>query len=67
MTDQVLPSTQAAVARPGDTLLLTCQERVTIEQANRIRDELMDRMPGVQVTIVSPMSSVTVYRPGATD
>jgi hypothetical protein len=54
---------EALVARPGDTVLLTMRAPMSMALHDRIRTELEERMPGVQVVVVDQVSATVLYRP----
>ncbi|MEV7805000.1 hypothetical protein AB0O28_18825 [Microbispora sp. NPDC088329] len=62
---------EAAVVRPGDTLVLRLGERVSPEQFARFRDgalpALKERLPDVELLIVGGVEQMLVYRPSEGD
>lgn len=64
-------ASEAAVVRPGDTLILRLGTDVSAEQFARFRDgalpPLKERLPGVEVLIVGGVEQMVVYRPGEGD
>lgn len=59
---------EAAVVRPGDTLVLRLGKDVTPVQLARFHDgalpALKERIPGVEVIIVGGVWQLIVHRPG---
>ena len=57
------------IVRPGDTLILTFQNPINAEIAERHKDAVMKRIPGLKdVLIISGNSpSVSAYRPETSD
>lgn len=62
---------EAAVVRPGDTLVLRLGANVTADQFARFRDgalpALKERMADVEVLPVGGVDQMLVYRPGEGD
>lgn len=48
--------------RPGDTLLVRYSRAVSMENAERLKAKLKERLPGVDVLIVEA-DGLAVYRP----
>jgi len=53
----------AATVRPGDTLVLVTDARLTDADAAAVSREIADRLPGVSVVFVDGVSQALVYRP----
>ena len=51
-----------AVVRPGDRLVMATGF-INKQQADQIKARLREDLPGVEVTLVSGVSQVLVYRP----
>lgn len=58
------PVIDGPVIRPGDTLVVRVDlsRRWTQEQADRVKAELKERLPGVDVLIVAA-DQLVIYRP----
>jgi hypothetical protein len=54
-----------AVIRPGDHLVVACTGVLGVADGNRKREELMAEIPGVEVTLLSGVSAMAVYRPAS--
>lgn len=52
---------EIGVIRPGDTLLLSTEAKMTAEEVGRIQEAVKDEMPGVNVVIVTGLKA-TVLR-----
>jgi hypothetical protein len=52
-----------ALVRPGDTLVVAVNRRLTMEDANAYTDALRERLPGVEIVVVDACQ-LAVYRPG---
>jgi hypothetical protein len=62
---QPVPPVTAGVARPGDVLLVGCGHNLTREQADRLRTDLLARLPGIGDVVLLPMMTVEgIYRGG---
>jgi hypothetical protein len=55
------------VIRPGDVLIIGCDEPLQLVSATRLRESLMERMPGLAdvVIVPRPLSIDAVYRANA--
>jgi hypothetical protein len=53
-------------ARVGDTLVIAVNDSISAEQAQAIKDQFAETLPGVKVVVVSKCSAVTVVR-GSSD
>lgn len=62
MADLAQPD-QTAVIEPGQTLILRYTKLITKEQGEEIRKRIADRLPGVEVLIISACDQVVVYQP----
>jgi hypothetical protein len=51
-----------AVIRPGDHLVITTSASLSPAQGEQRREELMAMLPGVEVTLLSGVSAMAVYR-----
>ncbi|MGW5259680.1 hypothetical protein ACWEQG_01815 [Microbispora sp. NPDC004025] len=62
---------EAAIVRPGDTLVLRLGEGVSAEQFARFRDgalpALKERLPDVELLLVGGVEQMVVHRPGEGD
>jgi hypothetical protein len=56
----------AGVARPGDTLIVHVDGRVTREQASMIREDVLGRIPGLADVLILTCTGTTIYRPDPT-
>jgi hypothetical protein len=54
----------AAVARPGDTVLIRLDEHPTDAEATQLKDQLARLMPGVSFALMARCEVVAVYRVG---
>lgn len=52
-----------AVIRPGDTVLISTQRRLSQAEADRLATQLGDRMPGVKVLVLEGVTTISTYRP----
>ena len=52
---------EIGVIRPGDTLLLSTEAKMTAEEVGRIQEAVKDEMPGVNVVVVTGLKA-TVLR-----
>lgn len=50
------------VVQPGDTLIVCCSDRLTVEQAAELRRQLLDRLAGVGDVVIVPANQVAAYR-----
>jgi hypothetical protein len=58
-------STTAAVVRPGDTLVIAMNARLTPESAAQIEQGAKAAMPGLaEVVVISDAAGLAVYRAG---
>jgi hypothetical protein len=53
----------AVVVRPGDHLVVGVIAPMSVQEGEERRAEVMAMLPGVEVTLLSPVSSMAVYRP----
>ena len=52
--------------RPGDILVVSTVDPVPAERAERMRQHLLDRLPGlVDVVLIVNATGLAVYRPGS--
>lgn len=51
------------VIRPGDTLIVSVQQRLTPEHADELKRKLAKRLPGVESVVMDSGTQVAVYRP----
>lgn len=51
------------VIRPGDTVIISTHAQTGRYEAERIRNEIADRLPGVTVLVLDRMSVTGIYRP----
>ncbi|MEU8278231.1 hypothetical protein ACFYOK_37310 [Microbispora bryophytorum] len=62
---------EAAVVRPGDTLVLRLGAKTSPAEFERFRElglpKLKERLPGVEVLLVGGVEQMLVYRPGEGD
>lgn len=67
LTDLLQEVGEAAIVRPGDTLILRLGERVSADQFARFRDgalpALKERLPGIDVLLVGGVEQLVVHRP----
>lgn len=54
---------QAAVVRPGDTLVLVLKAPLTDQQLDQFRDAVKEHLHGVEVVFVESIAQALVYRP----
>ena len=60
----VLPETLAAlVVRPGDSLILHTEQRLTDADFKYLQQHLEERLPGVKAVILGGITVAGVYRP----
>jgi hypothetical protein len=63
MPEHLAPIT-GLVVRPGDVLILTTAAPVTTEQFESIRQQALQRLPGLgDVVIISNVTAVAAFRP----
>lgn len=60
--DVVSQIAQAAVVRPGDTLVVRMATQTAPEQASFARESLRSKLPGVEVVVVGSDEEMAVYR-----
>jgi hypothetical protein len=53
----------AAVLRPGDRLVIGFNHPLDMLQAGKVKENLQERLPGVDFVIIDGVSSMNVYRP----
>lgn len=59
--------TEAAFVQPGDVLILRIEARLTMAQAERIKEALLAKMPGLaDVVTIGGVDQLAVYRPHQT-
>jgi hypothetical protein len=57
----------SAVIRPGDTILVgTAPTQITHKQAHELREQLLEKLPGVNVVVLGNVTIEGVYRGGET-
>lgn len=54
---------QAAILRPGDTLILRLASSVTADVAKAVADAFRERYPDLDVLLVGSVEEMAVYRP----
>jgi hypothetical protein len=62
MTKVEVELQSAAVIRPGDTFVVATNRPISMAEADRMKDELGFKIPGVHIVIV-PANALAVYRP----
>lgn len=50
----------AAIAKPGDTILVGFNFKMTQQEAHDARKHLMENIPGVEIVVVDQIASITV-------
>lgn len=55
------------IVRPGDTLILITESRITVEDLDRMMAQLAESLPGVKIAIVEGFSQALAYRPAGPD
>jgi hypothetical protein len=61
--DMELNVSGVLLIRPGDHLVVACSGVLGAAEGNQKRAELMAELPGVEVTLLSGVSALAVYRP----
>lgn len=51
------------VIRPGDTVLVRMQRDIPRVQLETVADRLRERLPGVEVLLLTGVDGIDVYRP----
>lgn len=49
---------EIGVIRPGDTLLLSTDRRMTAEEVGKIHEAIKDEMPGIKVVIITGLTAI---------
>lgn len=53
----------SATVRPGHTLLVSCSPQMTVAQADQLKADLEQQLPGVVVVMVKGAIQLLVYEP----
>lgn len=64
-TQVTLHIVTAGVIRPGDSLVLRFGDRIPPDVAARVKGDLSERLPGVEVVVLGGVDDIAVYRPEA--
>jgi hypothetical protein len=60
-----LPSAaEAVIVRPGDTLVIRIDQRLSGQEIDELQAHLGGQMPGVKVVVLDGVAQLLVYRPG---
>lgn len=59
-----LAAMDGLVVRPGDTLIVRYDRTFNADEAQRVKDKLRERLPGVDVLVIG-CQQIAVYRPEA--
>jgi hypothetical protein len=62
-----VPLVEATVVRPGDHLIVRCEDSITMADAENIRRYVMERLPLLSDVTVIPANGLFVFRYEATD
>lgn len=54
---------EAAVVRPGDTVILRCSRSLDDDEAEDLKRRFRNRIPGVDVRVLGGVDQLAVYRP----
>lgn len=52
-----------SVIRPGDTVLVRMHRDIPLVQAHTVAERLRDRLPDVEVIVLTGADAIAVYRP----
>jgi hypothetical protein len=55
---------ELSVIRPGDTVLVRLPREIRAEQAERLAEQLRERLPDVEVLLMAGADGIDVYRSG---
>lgn len=59
----VVELASAVVVRPGDKLVVSTPRLVTMEEADRLKALIAEKLPGVEAVLLSGVAQMAVYEP----
>lgn len=62
-----IPVVEATVVRPGDHLIVRCEDHLTMDDADEIRRQILDRLPLLSNVTVIKAEGLFVFRDEAPD
>ena len=57
---------QNATIRPGDTLILRYAQRISMDQAEKLKAAVSDLIPNIKIVVIGACAQMIVYQPAMT-